>query len=105
MSALWCARNLGADDYGVTGGGIGEFLEAGVTFEEVTSATPVIPDDDFLLDLERVKTQVSNKFGKTSTPTEERARGNFGNTSSAGCGQNATRVNSAVLVRACDLGA
>jgi hypothetical protein len=83
MSALWCARNLGADDYGVTGGGIGEFLEAGVTFEEVTSATPVIPDDDFLLDLQRVKTQVANKFGKASTPTEERVRGNFGNTSIA----------------------
>lgn len=81
MSALWTARNIGEDDYGVTGGGVGEFLEAGVTFAEVTSANAVIPDDDFLLDIQRVKSQVANVLGDSSTPTEERLRGNHENTS------------------------
>lgn len=81
MSALWVSRNLGANDYGVTGGGIGEFLEANVLFSEVTSATAVIPSDDFLADLQRVATQVANATGGASTPTEELLRGNRRNTS------------------------
>lgn len=81
MSALWCSRNLAADDYGVTGGGIGEFLEAGVTFAEVTSATAIIPDDDFLADIQRVASQVKNALGGATTPAEELLRGNRANTS------------------------
>lgn len=76
MSALWTARNLGADDYGVTGGGLGEFLEAKVPFSDVTSATAIIPDDDFLADIQRVVKEVERKTGGASTPTEELLRGN-----------------------------
>jgi hypothetical protein len=79
MSALWCARNLGADDYGITGGGLGEFLEAGVKFSEVTLATAVIPSDDFLNDIKRVTSEVNKKVDD-STPTEELLRGNHKNT-------------------------
>ena len=80
MSVLWVSRNLGEDDYGVTGGGLGEFLEKGVTYNEVTSATAVIPSDDFLADIQRVTTQVNNAQ-PGSTPTEELARGNGQGTS------------------------
>jgi len=81
MSPLWCARNMGADDYGVTGGGVGEFLEANVPFTDVTSATAIVPSDDFVADMQRVVTQVKNELGGASTPTEELMRGNNGNTS------------------------
>jgi hypothetical protein len=80
MSALWCARNMGVDDYGVTGGGVGEFLEANVPFSDVTSATPIIPTDDFLADIQRVITEVKAKLGKEGSPTEEVLRGNGRNT-------------------------
>lgn len=80
MSVLWVSRNLGEDDYGVTGGGLGEFLEKGVTYNEVTSATAVIPTDDFLADIQRVTTQVNNAQ-PGSTPMEEVVRGNGANTS------------------------
>jgi hypothetical protein len=79
MSALWCARNLGADDYGVTGGGVGEFLEANVPFSDVTSMTVIIPSDDFLADIQRVASEVANK-DSSSTPTEEMLRANNKNT-------------------------
>ncbi len=80
MSVLWVSRNMGEDDYGVTGGGLGEFLEKGVTYNEVTSATAVIPSDDFLADIQRVTTQVNNAQ-PGSTPMEEVVRGNGSNTS------------------------
>ena len=80
MSVLWVSRNLSEDDYGVTGGGLGEFLEKGVTYNEVTSATAVIPSDDFLADIARVTSQVSTAQ-PGSTPMEEVARGNGANTS------------------------
>ncbi|HEY0190596.1 MAG TPA: hypothetical protein VGC42_05695, partial [Kofleriaceae bacterium] len=79
MSALWCARNMGADDYGVTGGGVGEFLEKNVPFSDVTSAKCVIPTDEFLADIERVATEVKGKT-TDSSPTEEMLRGNKHNT-------------------------
>ncbi len=75
MSALWTARNMGVDDYGVTGGGLGEFLEANVPFSDVSSSHAIIPDDDFLADIQRVVTEVKNKTGGASTPTEEALRG------------------------------
>lgn len=75
MSALWCARNLGVDDYGVTGGGVGEFLEANVPFSDVTSMKIIIPSDDFLADIQRLSTEVANK-DSSSTPTEEMLRAN-----------------------------
>lgn len=80
MSALWTARNLSEDDYGVTGGGVGEFLEAKVPFSDVTSAKAIIPDDEFLADIQRVVSEVKNKQGDKSTPTEELVRGNKQNT-------------------------
>jgi hypothetical protein len=76
MSALWTARNMGVDDYGVTGGGLGEFLEANVPFSDVASSHAIIPDDDFLADMQRVITEVKKKTGIASTPTEEALRGN-----------------------------
>lgn len=79
MSALWCARNMGADDYGLTGGGQGEFLEAKVPFSDVTSARAVIPDDDFLADIQRVVSEVNAATHGQSTPTEELLRGNTNN--------------------------
>ena len=81
MSALWTARNVGAADYGVTGGGLPEFLEGNLKYTEVSSANAVIPSDDFLTDMQRVTTQVTNALGvdgrnnPLSTPTEERLRG------------------------------
>jgi hypothetical protein len=80
MSSLWCARNLSECDYGITGGGLGEFLEANVPFSEVTSATAIIPSDEFLADIQRVNTEVKGKLGDTSTATEELVRGNNQNT-------------------------
>lgn len=80
MSSLWCARNLNESDYGITGGGLGEFLEANVPFADVTSATAVIPSDDFLADIQRVSSEVKGKLGDQSTPTEELVRGNTTNT-------------------------
>lgn len=75
MSALWTARNMTEDDYGVTGGGLGEFLEANIPFTDVTSATCVIPTDDFLADIQRANTEATKK-APGSTPTEELLRGN-----------------------------
>jgi hypothetical protein len=80
MSSLWVARNQPGEVYGVTGGGIGEFLEKGITYAEVTSATAVVPNDDFLADIQRVASQVKNA-GLKSTATEEMVRGNGGNVS------------------------
>ncbi|HSR97661.1 MAG TPA: hypothetical protein VLM79_11455, partial [Kofleriaceae bacterium] len=80
MSSLWCARNLSEADYGITGGGLGEFLEANVPFADVTKAEAVIPSDDFLADLQRVSSEVKDKLGDQSTPTEELVRGNTTNT-------------------------
>lgn len=79
MSALWTARNLSKDDYGVTGGGVGEFLEAKVPFSDVTSATAIIPEDDFLADIQRVVSEVQGKEGDKTSPTEELVRGNHRN--------------------------
>jgi hypothetical protein len=90
MSALWCARNMGTDDYGVTGGGLGEFLEAKVPFSDVTSAHAIIPDDDFLADMQRVITEVKNKTAGASTPTEEALRGNNKNAKIANTTGNGT---------------
>jgi len=75
MSALWTARNMSEDDYGVTGGGLGEFLEANIPFSDVTSAKAIIPSDDFLADIKRVTTEAEKK-APGSTPTEELLRGN-----------------------------
>jgi hypothetical protein len=75
MSALWTARNMTETDYGLTGGGSGEFLEANVMFSEVTSAKAVIPSDDFLADIQRVNTEATKK-APGSSPTEELLRGN-----------------------------
>ncbi|MBM4343045.1 MAG: hypothetical protein FJ100_06675 [Deltaproteobacteria bacterium] len=80
MSVLWVSRNVGENDYGVTDGGIGEFLEKGVTYNEVVSAQAVIPSDDFLADIQRVASQVNNAV-PGSSPTEELARGNNADTS------------------------
>ncbi len=75
MSALWTARNMSEDDYGVTGGGLGEFLEANIPFSDVTSAKAIIPSDDFLADVKRAATEAEKK-APGSTPTEELLRGN-----------------------------
>jgi len=79
MSALWTSRNMTQDDYGVTGGGLGEFLEKNIPFGDVTSAKSIIPTDDFLADIKRVTTEVEKK-APGSTPTEELVRGNKENT-------------------------
>nr|MBA3463618.1 hypothetical protein [Deltaproteobacteria bacterium] len=75
MSALWTARNMTETDYGVTGGGLGEFLEKNVMFSEVTSARAIIPTDDFLADVRRVTTEAEGA-APGSSPTEEIIRGN-----------------------------
>lgn len=74
MSALWCARNLAADDYGITGGGLGEYLEANVPFTDVTSCKIIMPTDDFLADVARVTKEAETK-AEGSSPTEEMLRG------------------------------
>jgi hypothetical protein len=89
LSALWTSRNMTEDDYGLTGGGAAEFLESNVTWAEVTSAHAVVPNDDFLADIARVASQVSNALepGVTDpskrqmSPVAELARGNTANTS------------------------
>jgi hypothetical protein len=73
MSSLWCARNLGENDYGVTGGGLGEFLELNVPFSDVTQADIIVPSDDFLAELQRLSTEAAARSA-TSTPTEELLR-------------------------------
>jgi hypothetical protein len=102
MSALWTSRNLTVHDYGVTGGGLGEFLEADVTFGHVSTITPVIPTDDFLADIQRVIAEVKGKLGAnvhdpahddTSTPTEELVRGNGGNTKILNTAGNASTAD------------
>ncbi|TVQ93649.1 MAG: hypothetical protein EA397_03910, partial [Deltaproteobacteria bacterium] len=80
MSVLWTARNLSSEDYGLTGGGAGEFLEGGVTFADVTTAHAVVPSDSFLADIQRVASQVTGSVGDSS-PVEERVRGNGRDTS------------------------
>ncbi len=80
MSVLWVSRNIGENDYGVTGGGIGEFLEKGVLFSEVVTAQAIIPNDDFLADIQRVVSQ-AKAAAPGSTATEEVARGNGAATS------------------------
>ncbi|PKN55295.1 MAG: hypothetical protein CVU56_22215 [Deltaproteobacteria bacterium HGW-Deltaproteobacteria-14] len=71
MSALWVARNMSDDDYGLTGGGAGEFLEANVPYRLVTSARAVIPSDRLTAELQTL----SAAAGGGSTPTEEMLRG------------------------------
>ncbi len=72
LSALWTSRNIGEDDYGLTGGGAAEFLESNVPWSEVTSARAQIPSDQFVADIQRVATQVRNAF---DTPEQQRRRG------------------------------
>ena len=72
MSALWTARNQPGEVYGVTGGGQGEFLEANVPYADVTSATAVIPNDDFLSEIQRLAAAVPDD----SSVGEELLRGN-----------------------------
>jgi len=96
LSAVWTSRNVAADDYGLTGGGAAEFLEANIPWAQVTSARAVIPSDQFCADIQRVATQVRNAtdtpliesrraagtgFVPDYTPTAERARGNNRTTS------------------------
>ncbi len=99
MSVLWVARNMAEDDYGVTGGGLGEFLEASVLFSEVTSATAIIPTDDFLADIQRVVTQVRNATGGQSSPTEELVRGNGRTTSILNTSTQGTELYGSVVDR------
>lgn len=76
-SALWMARNQPGQTYGVTGGGVGEFVEKGVTYGEVVSSTAAVPAEDFLRALDRlIQTVKSRKAAKGSTVTEEVLRGN-----------------------------
>lgn len=76
-SALWMARNQPGQTYGVTGGGVGEFVEKGVTYGEVISSTAAVPAEDFLRALDRlVQTVKSRKAAEGSTVTEEVLRGN-----------------------------
>ncbi len=77
MSALWTSRNIGAHDYGMTGGGLAEFLEFGITFADVKSASIIVPSDDFLANIQRVITQVA-KLGVDTSPGEELLRGKGG---------------------------
>jgi len=77
MSVLWVARNMSEDDYGLTGGGAGEFLEANVPYSAVKSARAVIPSDTFQADLQAMVAAA----GPNSTPTEELMRGNMGTSS------------------------
>ncbi|MBI5607361.1 MAG: hypothetical protein HY902_00610, partial [Deltaproteobacteria bacterium] len=88
LSAVWTARNMSEDDYGLTGGGAAEFLESNVTWAEVTNAHAVVPNDDFLADIARVASQVSNALEpgvatnrREMSPVAELARGNTQNTS------------------------
>jgi hypothetical protein len=80
MSAMWVSRNQGNQTYGVTGGGAGEFLEANVTYADVTSASAVIPSDDFLSEIKVIADTVREKAKQAgvtdTTPTEEALRGN-----------------------------
>ncbi len=72
MSALWTARNQPGEVYGVTGGGLGEFLEAGVTYADVSEATAVIPNDNYLDEIQRLSATVP----RGSSTGEELLRGN-----------------------------
>jgi len=72
MSALWVSRNQPAESYGVTGGGAGEFLEAAVPYADVANATAVIPNDDYLGEIQRLSATVPNN----SSVGEELLRGN-----------------------------
>lgn len=71
MSSVWVARNLSDSDYGLTGGGAAEFLEANVPYRFVTSARAVIPSDTLKVELQRL----IDAAPANSTPTEEALRG------------------------------
>jgi len=71
MSSLWVARNMSENDYGLTGGGAGEFLEGKVTFANVTKARSVITTDDFQADLQALIAATP----RNTTVTEEQLRG------------------------------
>ena len=67
-----------------------------VPWSEADSITAVIPNDDFLADIQRVMTQTKNEVGepnagagKASTPTEELMRGNTDATSILNTGPEA----------------
>ncbi len=70
MSAVWVARNIGENDYGLTGGGAGEFLEANVPYANVTNFRAVIPSDAFQAALQALIAAAP----KNSTVTEEALR-------------------------------
>lgn len=77
-SSLWVARNQPGQTYGVTGGGVGEFLEKDVKYSDVTASTVSIRSDDFVEEIQRL---VAIAKPLNSTVMEETLRGNAMGTS------------------------